>query len=75
MPGVDPDHPYGEGTSYVADMATRLGTLPAANADGVEPRLRKLHREMQPALQIFLRYADLGPGDFRAGMTGRWEPA
>ncbi|MCJ2036579.1 hypothetical protein [Methylobacterium sp. J-068] len=32
------------------------------------------HHEMQPALQIFLRYADLGPGDFRRTAEG-WQPA
>ncbi|KQT14613.1 hypothetical protein ASG40_04650 [Methylobacterium sp. Leaf399] len=30
------------------------------------PGLGPLHHEMQPALQIFLRYADLGPGLFPA---------
>lgn len=32
------------------------------------------HREMQPVLQIFLRYADLGPGDFVRSDAG-WQPA
>lgn len=32
------------------------------------------HREMQPVLQIFLRYADLGPGDFSRTASG-WQPA
>jgi hypothetical protein len=31
---------------------------------------------MQPALQIFLRYADLGPGTFlRPTSSAIWEPA
>ena len=37
-------------------------------------RLRVNIRELQPALQIFLRYADLGPGDFRRAAE-RWLPA
>ncbi len=32
----------------------------------------RLHREMQPALQIFLRYGDLAPGFFSKGAAG-WE--
>lgn len=33
-----------------------------------------IHHEMQPALQIFLRYADLGPAEFRH-VGGAWMPA
>lgn len=80
VPGVDPTHPYGDGASSTADMASHFGAAPETDADGVptvpEARLPRLHREMQPALQIFLRYADLGPSEFRrAGPTERWEPA
>lgn len=74
VPGIDPRHPYGDGASFIADMAAHLGDSAGTDAD--EERLHRLHREMQPALQIFLRYADLGPGDFaRSAATGRWEPA
>ncbi|MFG5118914.1 hypothetical protein [Methylorubrum sp. POS3] len=41
---------------------------------GVEPESERLHREMQPAMQIFLRYGDLAPGFFRKGAAG-WETA
>lgn len=80
VPGVDPTHPYGDGVSSTPDMASHPGTAPETDADGIPTasgaRLPRLHREMQPALQIFLRYADLGPGEFRrAGTTERWEPA
>ena len=48
----------------------------AIMSDAEEARLERLHREMQPAMQIFLRYADLGPGLYRQpeGTIG-WEPA
>ena len=32
--------------------------------DAEEARLERLHREMQPAMQIFLRYADIATGDY-----------
>ncbi|GJD93222.1 hypothetical protein [Methylobacterium iners] len=82
VPGVDPKRPYGHMTWHTVEMAVHLGEPPDKDAEGraimseeFELRLRNLHREMQPALQIFLRYADLGPGAFRqpAGSAG-WEP-
>jgi hypothetical protein len=78
VPRVDPDLPYGGPGPYTADMARHLAAVPeaAANDDEAEAnRLIRLHREMQPALQIFLRYADLGPGDFRRVGSSTWEPA
>lgn len=82
VPGVDPIRPYGGAGPYAVDMAIHLGALPAADADGgaaltrpQEDRLARLHREMQPALQIVLRYADLGPGTFRQSPeTMNWVP-
>ncbi|MCJ2088289.1 hypothetical protein MKK88_20205 [Methylobacterium sp. E-005] len=79
VPRVDPVQPYGGTGSYTANMGRLLAAVPEAAAnddeDGETHRVR-LHREMQPALQIFLRYADLGPGDFqRSGSSGAWEPA
>ena len=79
VPRVDPKQPYGGTGSYTANMGRLLAAVPEAAAnddeDGETHRVR-LHREMQPALQIFLRYADLGPGDFRrSGPAGAWEPA
>lgn len=41
---------------------------------GTEAASERLHREMQPALQIFLRYGDLAPGFFSKGSAG-WEAA
>lgn len=38
---------------------------------GVGMAIPPIHHEMQPALQIFLRYADLGPGMF-ARADGTW---
>jgi hypothetical protein len=64
-------------------MAVHLGEAPEKDAEGrailtdeQENRLERLHREMQPAMQIFLRYGDLGPGPFRQpdGTIG-WDPA
>ena len=44
--------------------------------DAPEAARPPANREMQPALQIFLRYADLGPGFFRQpDGTTAWEPA
>lgn len=77
VPHVDPQHPYGDAGSYTAAMARHLAAVPGAAAnddEDSENRLVRLHRELQPALQIFLRYADLGPGDFRRSAEG-WEPA
>ncbi|MDB5645030.1 hypothetical protein [Methylobacterium sp.] len=51
--------------------------VPAVDADapyGAGAALPPQHHEMQPALQIFLRYADLGPGDFQRTPAG-WQPA
>ncbi|MGH1591206.1 hypothetical protein ACRBEV_26085 [Methylobacterium phyllosphaerae] len=77
VPRVDPQQPYGDAGSYLAAMTRHLAAIPEAaandDADG-RTQLVRLHREMQPALQIFLRYADLGPGDFRRAASG-WEPA
>lgn len=79
VPRVDPDRPYGgTDTIYTADMARHLAAVPeaAANDDeDAETRRVRLHREMQPALQIFLRYADLGPGEFRRTGSSAWSPA
>ena len=79
VPCVDPKQPYGGTGPYTAAMARLLAAVPetAANddEDGETHRIR-LHREMQPALQIFLRYADLGPGAFRRpAPTSDWQPA
>jgi len=81
VPGVDPKRPYGAMTWYTVEMAVRLGEAPpkdetgrAIMSDAEEARLERLHREMQPAMQIFLRYADLGPGAFRRSAAG-WQPA
>lgn len=79
VPRVDPIHPYGAGGTYTAAMGRHLAAVPeaAANDDeDTETHRIRLHREMQPALQIFLRYADLGPGDFRRSeASGVWAPA
>lgn len=83
VPGVDPKRPYGDMTWYIVEMAVHLGEPPEKDENGrallseaQEQRLMRLHREMQPALQIFLRSADLAPGPFRQpeGMLN-WEPS
>lgn len=82
VPRIDPMHPYGGAALHTVEMAARLGEPAATDAEGraettdaQEDRLMRLHREMQPALQIFLRYADLGPGRYRlAGSPSAWEP-
>ena len=69
VPRIDPERPYGGAEAYTLDMGRHLG-------GGTEPEnLVRLHREMQPAFQIFLRYADLGPGTFRRNAASVWEPA
>lgn len=55
VPAVDADAPYGPGTLDDA-MVGALG--------GPRDDLARLHRAMQPALQIFLRSADIAPGDY-----------
>ncbi len=77
VPRVDPERPYGADGAYTAAMKRLLAAVPGAAAnddEDAETRLVRLHRELQPALQIFLRYADLGPGDFRRAAE-RWLPA
>ena len=79
VPYVDPAQPYGAPGPYTAAMARRLAAVPGAAAnddEDAQTHLLRLHREMQPALQIFLRYADLGPGVFRrTGASPAWGPA
>lgn len=70
VPGIDPDRPYGGAGPCEARVAAILGAAPGTERE----RWARLHREMQPALQIFLRYADLGPGTFRCP-SDRWVPA
>ncbi|WP_093568480.1 hypothetical protein [Methylobacterium sp. 174MFSha1.1] len=55
VPAVDGAAPYGAGSLEEA-MTRALG---AGRED-----LAHLHRSMQPALQIFLRSADIAPGDY-----------
>lgn len=58
VPGVDPQHPYGGSGDLRAEMLRLIGT-PAS-----PEHLAELHREMQPALQNFLRHGDIAPGMF-----------
>lgn len=83
VPGIDPKRPYGTTDRYTADMSAHLGEPSGMGSDGraimgeaeEEQRMTRLHREMQPALQIFLRYADLGPGRYRlAASSSAWVP-
>lgn len=83
VPGIDARQPYGAFTHFTGKMAAHLGIAVRADGDGdlampddLDTRLSRLHHEMQPALQIFLRFADLGPGLYRQpdGELG-WKPA
>ncbi|MFM5913959.1 MAG: hypothetical protein ACKOPR_04330, partial [Chakrabartia godavariana] len=56
------------------DAARDVPAVDPQSPYGASADLPSRHHEMQPALQIFLRYADLGPGDFRRGAE-RWLPA
>lgn len=69
VPVIDSQRPYGASEPYTAGMAAYLGAAAGAAGD-----LERLHREMQPALQIFLRYGDLGPELFRRS-AGGWQAA
>jgi hypothetical protein len=60
-PGIDPKRPYGDRTMFKLDMAAALGMT---YTEDLDPYFQKLHCEMQPALQVFLRYANL-PIDLR----------
>jgi hypothetical protein len=55
-PGIDPKRPYGDRTMFELDMADALGIT---YTEDLDPYFQKLHFEMQPALQVFLRYASL----------------
>jgi hypothetical protein len=55
-PGIDPKRPYGDRTMFKLDMAAALGIT---YTEDLDPYFQKLHYEMQPALQVFLRYANL----------------
>ena len=54
VPFIDPDAPYG-----AADLEGSMRRLLAGQAAGQGADLNRLHHAMQPALQIFLRYADI----------------
>lgn len=56
VPAVDPRAPYGD-PDLATSLAAHLGALAPEEPAG-------LHHAMQPALQIFLRYADIAPGDY-----------
>ncbi|AWN48693.1 hypothetical protein DK419_21985 [Methylobacterium terrae] len=55
VPAVDAGAPYGP-DAIEESMSRAIG--------GKRDDLPHLHRSMQPALQIFLRSADIAPGDF-----------
>ncbi|WP_425324419.1 hypothetical protein [Methylobacterium frigidaeris] len=55
VPAVDAQAPYGPGSVEQA-MGRVLG--------GPREDMSHLHRSMQPALQIFMRSADIAPGDY-----------
>ncbi len=64
MPYVDGKHPYGDFTHFELEMADLLGEPYDRHADGSpiadeakDLRMRKLHEDMLPALQIFLMHA------------------
>jgi hypothetical protein len=60
-PGIDPKRPYGDRTFYIADMAEILGIRykKLEELNGKKDFFLKLHYEMQPTLQIFLKYGTL----------------
>lgn len=60
-PGIDPKRPYGSMTFFYRDMAHELEIDFKSNEELLarEPFFLNLHHEMQPALQIFLKYAEL----------------
>jgi hypothetical protein len=60
-PGLDPKRPYGSATFFYKDMADALG-IDFKSDDELLARksfFLKLHHEMQPALQVFLKYAEM----------------
>ena len=60
-PGIDPKRPYGNMTFFYADMADALGIAFKNDADLLARKdfFLHLHREMQPALQVFLKHAQM----------------
>ena len=68
---VDPKRPYGDMTYFELDMARILGDTVARGADGAPAlteqqtrRYERLHAQMISALQVFLREAQLAPGQY-----------
>ncbi|GJD29843.1 hypothetical protein PMNALOAF_1083 [Methylobacterium adhaesivum] len=78
--GATPEHvTFDVGAEHIAlirslaviwDEARDVPAIDPARPYGTASEPPALHHEMQPALQIFLRYADLGPGLFRRGADG-----
>ncbi|MCE4224026.1 hypothetical protein HCU64_09705 [Methylobacterium sp. C25] len=60
--------------SVLWDTARNVPAIDLHSPYGSGAETPPQHHEMQPALQIFLRYGDLAPGFF-AMSQGRWQPA
>ena len=80
VPGFDPKRPYGNFTAFEVEMAQHLGIPLEKDPDGVAilppalgERLRRMHREMQPVLQVFVQRARLDAGRYEGDEYGNWE--
>ncbi len=71
VPAFDPKRPYGDMTWYYLDMAEALGIEAEGPemddgrrdfSEAQEHHLQALHEEMQMAVQVVLRHAELEPG-------------
>lgn len=78
--GVDPKRPYGDFSYFEAEMAEILGRPTTRNeknqvclAPEVEREMSRLHQDMSPAVQVFLRHARVKPGVFKDRGYGAWE--
>ena len=59
--------------NLIWDEGRDVPAIDSAHPYGEGVSIGPRHHDMQPVLQIFLRYADLGPGDFgRSAATARW---
>lgn len=78
--GVDPKRPYGDFSYFEAEMAEILGKPTSRNEKNqvvlspeVEQEMSRLHQDMSPAVQVFLRHARVKAGVYKEGGYGAWE--
>lgn len=75
---IDYKYPYGSYNYYEADMAIKLGeTVPKNSQTGVfelseldRKKYQTLHKELLFALLVFVKYAEIEPGEYQLPVDG-----